>query len=138
MSSLFEDLKEGLEEAIAYEKGYGAGRVKTYMILPVKEYSGKEIRDIRTKAGMTQSVFASYMGVSIKTVEAWEGGRTHPTGPVFRLLDILSKNEEMEYIVAKWAWKWVVDYLSIFYNITCSRILLLWHISGRMAGLLYC
>ena len=101
MSSLFEDLKEGLEEAIAYEKGYGAGRVKTYMILPVKEYSGKEIRDIRTKAGMTQSVFASYMGVSIKTVEAWEGGRTHPTGPVFRLLDILSKNEEMEYIVAK-------------------------------------
>lgn len=28
MSSLFEDLKEGLEEAIAYEKGYGAGRVK--------------------------------------------------------------------------------------------------------------
>ena len=48
MSSLFEDLKEGLEEAIAYEKGYGAGRVKTYMILPVKEYSGKEIRDIRT------------------------------------------------------------------------------------------
>ena len=26
MSSLFEDLKEGLEEAIAYEKGYGAGR----------------------------------------------------------------------------------------------------------------
>ena len=101
MSSLFEDLKEGLEEAIAYEKGYGAGRVKTYMILPVKEYSGKEIRDIRTKAGMTQSVFASYMGVSIKTVEAWEGGRTHPTGPVFRLLDIFSKSEEMEYIVAK-------------------------------------
>lgn len=28
-------------------------------------------------------------------------GRTHPTGPVFRLLDILSKSEEMEYIVAK-------------------------------------
>ena len=72
MSSLFEDLKEGLEEAIAYEKGYGAGRVKTYMILPVKEYSGKEIRDIRTKAGMTQSVFASYMGVSIKQ---WKHGK---------------------------------------------------------------
>ena len=52
MSSLFEDLKEGLEEAIAYEKGYGAGSVKKYMILPVKEYSGKEIRDIRTKADL--------------------------------------------------------------------------------------
>lgn len=72
MSSLFEDLKEGLEEAIAYEKGYGAGRVKTYMILPVKEYSGKEIRDIRTKAGMAQSVFASYMGFQLKQ---WKHGK---------------------------------------------------------------
>ena len=101
MSSLFDDLKEGLEEAIAYEKGTGEATVKTYMILPIREYSGKEIRDVRKKAGMTQSVFASYMGVSIKTVEAWEGGRTHPTGPVFRLLDSLSANDEMEYIVAK-------------------------------------
>ncbi len=101
MSSLFDDLKQGLEEAIAYEKGTGEATVKTYMILPIKEYTGKEIRDIRKKAGMTQSVFASYMGVSIKTVEAWEGGRTHPTGPVFRLLDILSASDEMEYIVAK-------------------------------------
>ena len=99
MSSLFEDLKEGLEEAIAYEKGTGKAKEKTYMILPVKEYDGKQIRDVRMKAGMTQSVFASYMGVSIKTVEAWEGGRTHPTGPVFRLLDILSSGEEMEYTV---------------------------------------
>ena len=66
MSSLFEDLKEGLEEAISYEKGSGEAKVKTYMILPIREYSGAEIRDIRKKAGMTQSVFASYMGVSIK------------------------------------------------------------------------
>ena len=101
MSSLFNDLKEGLEEAIAYEKGAGEATIKTYMILPVKEYSGEEIRDIRKKTGMTQSVFASYMGVSVKTVEAWEGGRTHPTGPVFRLLDMLSTSDETKYIVAK-------------------------------------
>lgn len=101
MSSLFDDLKEGLEEAIAYEKGDGEAKTKTFMIMPVKEYTGKEIRDIRKKAGMTQSVFASYMGVSIKTIEAWEGGRTHPTGPVFRLLDILSKEDKMDYIVVK-------------------------------------
>ena len=29
MSSLFEDLKEGLEEAIAYEKGYGEGLLRS-------------------------------------------------------------------------------------------------------------
>lgn len=101
MSSLFDDLREGLEEAISYEKGTGKAKTKTYMILPVNEYSNKEIKEIRMKAGMTQSVFASYMGVSKKTVEAWECGRTHPTGPVFRLLDILASGEGIEYIVAK-------------------------------------
>ena len=103
MSSLFDDLKQGLEEAIDYEKGQGEAKVKTYMISPVKEYSDKEIRNIRMKAGMTQSVFASYMGVSKKTVEAWECGRTHPTGPVFRLLDILSRGDldNTDFIVCK-------------------------------------
>lgn len=101
MSQLFNDLKQGLEEAITYEKGTGKGKEKTYMILPIKEYDGKQIRAIRMKTGMTQSVFASYMGVSTKTVEAWEGGRTHPTGPVFRLLDILSSADERKYIVVR-------------------------------------
>ena len=103
MSSLFDDLKKGLQEAIDYEKGQGKARIKTYMILPVKEYTNVEIRDIRKRAGMTQSVFASYMGVSKKTVEAWECGRTHPTGPAFRLLDILATEdlEETNFVIAK-------------------------------------
>ena len=51
MGSLFDDLKQGLEEAIEYEKGQGKARVKTYMIMPVKEYSNTEIREIRMRAG---------------------------------------------------------------------------------------
>lgn len=103
MSSLFDDLKQGLEESIAYEKGEGEAKTKTYMILPVKEYTGKEIREIRMNTGMTQKVFASYMGVSPKTVEAWEHGTTHPTGPVFRLLEMLQAREieDIEYVIAK-------------------------------------
>ena len=103
MSSLFDDLKQGLQEAIDYEKGNGEARVKTFMIMPVKEYTNTEIREIRLKSGMTQSVFAAYMGVSKKTVEAWEGGRSHPTGPAFRLLGILDTGEleNTEFVVAK-------------------------------------
>ena len=103
MSALFDDLKQGLEEAIAYEKGQGNAHVRTYMIAPLKEYSCAEIREIRIKSGMTQSVFAYYMGVSKKTVEAWEGGRSHPTGPAFRLLNILASSspQNTEYVIAK-------------------------------------
>ena len=94
MGSLFDDLEKGLQEAIDFEKGRGKAKTTTLMIEPVKKYSNEDIKRIRHEAGMTQSVFAKYMGVSPKTVEAWELGRTHPTGPAYRLIDILSDGKE--------------------------------------------
>ena len=94
MSALFDDLKEGLQEAIDYERGKGSAKRTTYVIDPVKKYSNVDIKKIRNRAGMTQAVFADYLGVSPKTIEAWELGRTHPTGPANRLLDILAQNKQ--------------------------------------------
>jgi putative transcriptional regulator len=94
MNSLFEDLKTGLEEAIDYEKGVGKAKSRTLIIDPVKKYNNEEIKEIRNRSGMTQEVFARYLGVSKKTVEAWELGRTHPTGPAFRLINILDQGKE--------------------------------------------
>ncbi|MBQ6312567.1 MAG: helix-turn-helix domain-containing protein [Lachnospiraceae bacterium] len=93
MTSLFDDLKQGLQEAIDFANGSGPARVTTYMIEPVKELNNEEIKRIRRNANMTQAVFADYLGVSVKTVEAWERGRTHPTGPAYRLMNILSENQ---------------------------------------------
>lgn len=92
MSELFNDLVTGLNEAVAFEKGKGKARTYTFIIEPVKRYNKNEIKAIRTHAGMTQAVFANYMGVSSKTVEAWEKGTNHPTGSACRLLDILSSD----------------------------------------------
>jgi len=101
MSTLFEDLQQGLQEAIEFERGNGQARSVTYIITPITSYDHKEIRDIRRKAGMTQAVFASYMGVSKKTVEAWESGKTHPTGPACRLLNILSSGKDKDLSFVK-------------------------------------
>lgn len=103
MSTLFEDLREGLQQAIDFEKGTGKAKTTVFMISPVTKYSNKEIKAIRNKAGMTQTVFANYMGVSKKTVEAWELGRTHPTGPACRLLNILDqgKGNELSFVSVK-------------------------------------
>lgn len=94
MSTLFDDLREGLQEAIDYEKGNCRAKTTSFMIEPVKRYSNKEIKEVRNKAGMTQVTFASYLGVSVKTVEAWELGRTHPTGPAYRLIQILAEDKQ--------------------------------------------
>ena len=90
MSKLYEDLEKGLNEAIDYEKSAGQAKITTLSIAPAKEYTNNDIKTIRNNAGMTQKVFATFMGVSQKTVEAWECGTSHPNGPARRLMEILS------------------------------------------------
>ena len=92
--SIFDDIKTGLNQAIEYEKGNLKAKTTTLIIEPVEKFKPEEIKLIRKSTGLTQKMFANYMGVSKKTVEAWECGRTHPTGPAFRLLDILNEGKE--------------------------------------------
>ena len=89
MSEYFEELMTGLNEAVEIERGNLKGRKTVYEIQPVKRYDNTQIRQIRTSVGMTQILFADYMGVSVKTVEAWEKGTNHPTGTACRLISIL-------------------------------------------------
>ena len=84
--SVFEQIKTGLEEAIAYERGTLEAKVTKLSVEPVAHYDPAEIKSIRQNTGFTQAVFAQYMGVSVKTVEAWEAGRNHPEGAACRLL----------------------------------------------------
>ncbi len=90
--SIFDDIKTGLNQAIDFEKGKGKARATVMTIHPVDQFSPDEIKQIRTDTGMTQVLFAQYMGVSVKTVEAWEAGRNHPVGAACRLL-AMTKND---------------------------------------------
>ena len=65
------------------------------LIQEVKEYTPEEIRNIRINAGMSQKVFAGWLGVSEKTVEAWEGGTKNPSGSACRLLQMLETDAEI-------------------------------------------
>ncbi len=89
MSEFFDELMTGLNEAVAIEKGSLKGRKTVYEIQPVKKYDKVQIKQIRTSVGMTQVLFANYMGVSTKTVEAWEKGINRPTGTACRLISLL-------------------------------------------------
>lgn len=84
--TVFEELKQGLNEAIAHEKGTRRGREVTLSIRPVSTFTPQEIKAIRNSTGLTQVLFAGFLGVSVKTVEAWEAGRNHPEGAACRLL----------------------------------------------------
>ena len=44
---------------------------------------------------MSQRVFAGYLGVSDKTVEAWESGVNHPSGAASRILRMIEMDKEL-------------------------------------------
>lgn len=90
--SVFDDIKTGLTQAIEYEKGNLNARSSVLSIEPVSKFEAKEIKQIRNNTGLTQVLFAKFMGVSVKTVEAWESGRNHPDGAASRLLFLTAKN----------------------------------------------
>ena len=96
MKSVYESIMAGLTEAVedanASEKTL---KRRVVTIVPVKEYSAEEVREIRHSTGFSQKLFTSYMGVSDKTVEAWEAGINHPSGTASRILSMMEMNSDL-------------------------------------------
>lgn len=97
MSAIYDDILQGLNEAIAYERGEGSATVTrlTRRIEPPPVYTAEQVKRIRLDVNMTQRVFAEYMGVSVKTVEAWESGRNTPSGSSARLMQIITEHKNL-------------------------------------------
>ena len=68
---------------------------KTYKIkddvIPVRVFTAEDIKKIRKKTRTTQGFLANWLGVSKKTIQAWESGRNTPNGTSARLLSLLDK-----------------------------------------------
>lgn len=89
-----EGLIAALEQAIDFEKGKNVKgvRARKISIAPLPHYKAQKIKKIRSRIGLSQSTFAHVLGVSKKTVEAWEAGRNEPQGPAQRMLMLLEKD----------------------------------------------
>lgn len=59
---------------------------------PVKTYEPSDIRALREKAKVSQSVFAVYLNVSTKAVQKWERGDSAPNSSAMKLLSLVEKN----------------------------------------------
>ena len=96
MSNVYESLKQGLVEAIEYERGNLHGvKVDKITITPVNNYTANDIKAIRLQQNMPQRLFAKALGVSVKTVEAWEMGINRPSGIASRMLELLTHDNSL-------------------------------------------
>lgn len=82
----FSGIMSGLEEALAFEKG--AAKAATYA--RKRELPNVDVAMIRKELKLSQKSFATILGVSIRTVEAWETGRTNPSPTARNLMYLIS------------------------------------------------
>lgn len=61
-------------------------------LTPVKTLSPEEIRALREREHLSQTVFARYLNVSKNLVSDWERGVKRPGGPALRLLTLIKRN----------------------------------------------
>ena len=92
--NVFESIMTGLQEAVDYENGKIQAKTTRMTVEPLPDITADEIRSVRCDAGLTQSIFAAVLGVSVKTVEAWESGTNHPIGPARRMISIMKSDPQ--------------------------------------------
>lgn len=57
--------------------------------------NASSVKAIRERTRLSQSEFASVIGVSIKTLQNWEQDRRRPTGPAAALLQIIAHEPQL-------------------------------------------
>ena len=91
-NKFFENLKEGMQEILDFQKGKIKLTVESFEIPePPSKYKAKEIKHIRKQKNYSQSIFAKVLNVSVKTVQSWESGKRQPSQAALRLIEIIDK-----------------------------------------------
>ena len=89
--NFFDGVIEGLEEALAYKEG----TAKPETIARKHSLPDVNVSQIRNALSMTQKAFANVLGVSCRTVEAWESGRSNPTPTARKLMFLISQDHSL-------------------------------------------
>lgn len=90
----FAELVGSMKEALEHVQGKRDLRTTTLPI-PPPPLNGRAVKRVRATLHASQAVFARYLNVSTKLVQAWEAGRRVPEGPALVLLHIAGEKPEL-------------------------------------------
>jgi putative transcriptional regulator len=80
---------EGLKDAIAWTRGENSDVRVTLVQVPEVN-----VREVRTKMGLSQAQFATKFGFPPATLRNWEQGRSRPDASTRVLLAVIAKHPE--------------------------------------------
>jgi putative transcriptional regulator len=95
-NELFAELMESAEEALSHAKGKRELRT-TVLPVPPAPMRAVEVKQLRASVRASQAVFAHYLNVSTKLVQAWESQRRRPEGAALKLLRVAQSNPSLVF-----------------------------------------
>jgi putative transcriptional regulator len=84
-----ESIIKGLDQAIAWTRGKNEDVRVTLVHVPEVD-----VREVRTKMGLSQAQFAAKFGFPPATLRNWEQGRSRPDAPTRVLLAVIARHPE--------------------------------------------
>ena len=60
-------------------------------LTPVHDFTAKEIRSLREREEVSQTVFAHYLNVTKDSISQWERGQKKPAGASLKLLSLVER-----------------------------------------------
>ncbi|MFT8402018.1 MAG: helix-turn-helix domain-containing protein [Lentilactobacillus diolivorans] len=96
MSNLSDEiLNQSLDALDKLADGDDSEVTITRVPLKIPNITASKIKEFRTRHHLTQQRLAIELGVSIRTVQSWEIGRSNPNGSAKRLLQIMFDNPQL-------------------------------------------
>lgn len=89
------DLLAGLQDTLDEIKAWKRGEEVPGMVVHERTLPDVDAVEIRKSLSLTQRAFAAVLGVSCRTVESWESGRSNPTPTARKLLYLIQEDNSL-------------------------------------------
>ena len=99
---VFAELLASAKQALAHAEGKRDLRTTVLPPSPLP-MRAREVRILRRRMNASQAVFARYLNVSTKLVQAWEAERRRPDGPALLLLRLAQVNPALLLVSSRQA-----------------------------------
>lgn len=96
------DFEKLLEESVEQLNQYAEGNMEhveivTYKLRDLPQINLASVKGLRKDLDATQKMFGEVLGVSKRTVESWEIGRSTPNGSAARLMQLMIDNPSIKH-----------------------------------------
>jgi DNA-binding transcriptional regulator YiaG len=100
--SIGELMVQGAREAVAHKRGglpharltTAKITVRSAEVIPPPKFQEQDVRRVRERLGLSQTLFADLLGASTSTVRAWERGAREPSEMARRLLELADRQPQ--------------------------------------------